>query len=85
MNFQGILVGLGMFLIIGLFHSLAVKGEHYIGLKIWIMFLIVGILFGAASLFISNTYVSILFGILSFACFWSILKVFEQRKGIRKG
>lgn len=85
MQFEGILIGLATFLIIGLFHPIVIKGEYYFTKKIWFLFLVLGILFTAGSLFISNLVVSILMGVTGFTCFWTILELFEQEKRVQKG
>ena len=59
MNFEGILLGAGAFLCIGLFHPLVIKAEYYFGVKSWWAFLIVGLLAAGGSLFVENTYISI--------------------------
>ena len=85
MNFEGILLGAGAFLCIGLFHPLVIKAEYYFGVKSWWAFLIVGLLAAAGSLFVENTYLSIFLGIFAFSSFWSIGEVFKQRERVRKG
>ena len=52
MNFTGIIIGLATFLAIGLFHPLVIKAEYYLGTRCWWIFLVAGILFGAASLLV---------------------------------
>ena len=42
-NFDGLLIGIATFLIIGLFHPVVVKAEYYWGTKCWWIFLILGI------------------------------------------
>lgn len=83
-NLQGIVVGLMTFLVIGLFHPLVIKGEYYMGQRCNWLFLIGGIITLMASLISTGT-LSILFGVTSFSCFWSILEVREQRERVRKG
>jgi hypothetical protein len=85
MNFNGLLLGLATFVIIGLFHPLVIKAEYYFGVKFWIVFLIVGILATAASLFIANTTWSAMLGVFGFSCFWSIKEMFEQEKRVAEG
>lgn len=84
-NLSGLAVGIFTFLIIGLFHPLVIKAEYYIGTKSWWLFLLLGIVAAAASICIEGLFLSILFGVVSFSSFWSILEVFEQRKRVRKG
>lgn len=85
MNYTGILIGAVTFLVIGLFHPLVIKSEYYFGVKCWWAFLVAGILCAALSLYVENTYLSIICGVVSFSSFWSILEVFEQRERVRKG
>lgn len=42
-NFDGLLIGIATFLIIGLFHPVVVKAEYYWGTKCWWIFLVLGI------------------------------------------
>ncbi len=85
MNFTGLLVGLSTFLIIGLFHPLVIKAEYYIGVRSWIIFAILGVVFAVASIAVSNLIWSTILGVVSFSSFWSILEVVEQRERVRKG
>lgn len=84
LDFEGLVIGLATFLIIGIFHPLVIKGEYYMGQRCNILFA----LGGAASLMLSiftSGVVSILLGVTAFSCFWSILEVREQRERVRKG
>lgn len=85
MNFEGIILGLATFLCIGLFHPIVIKSEYHFGVKCWPVFLIAGIGGCIGSLLVENTYGSVLLGVFSFSCFWSILELFEQRERVRKG
>lgn len=85
MNFEGIIVGLATFLIIGLFHPIVIKAEYHIGKKCWWVFLIVGIGFAAASLFINSLIWSTITGVTAFSCFWSIHELIEQEKRVDRG
>lgn len=85
MNYEGIILGLCSFLCIGMFHPLVIKGEYYFGVGCWPVFLVIGIAGCAISLLVPNTYISVLLGVFSFSCFWSILELFEQRERVRKG
>ena len=42
MNYTGIIIGLGTFLIIGIFHPIVIKAEYYFGKRCWWAFLLVG-------------------------------------------
>ena len=85
MNRDGVLIGAATFLIIGLFHPIVIKAEYYLGVKCWWRFLIAGILGVFGSLFVGNSLLSTLLGVLSFSSFWSIKELFEQRERVRKG
>ena len=85
MNFTGIIVGLATFLIIGLFHPIVIKAEYYLGTKCWWVFALVGVLMLVGSLLIENIYFSVILGVISFSCFWSILELFEQKKRVERG
>ncbi len=85
MNIEGIVLGFAAFVCIGVFHPLVIKGEYYFGTRCWWVFCLAGIAAGVTSLFIANTYVSVLLGVIAFSCFWSILELFQQKKRVEKG
>ena len=70
MNFEGIIVGLATFLIIGIFHPIVIKAEYHFGTRCWWAFLLAG---------------STIAGVTAFSCFWSILELFQQKKRVEKG
>ncbi len=83
--YSGILLGVIVFVIIGVFHPLVIKAEYYMGRKSCWLFFFTGLLTCGASLFIQNLFVSAIFGVLGFTCFWSIKEVFDQEKRVKKG
>lgn len=85
MNFEGIIIGISVFLMIGVFHPIVIKSEYYLGVKCWPMFAIAGVATLIASLLISNTIISVLLGAFGFSCFWSIHELFEQRQRVARG
>ena len=85
MNIEGVILGFGAFLCIGIFHPIVIKSEYHFGVKCWPVFLIIGIAGCIGSLFVDNVYVSVMLGVFSFSCFWSILEIFEQQERVRKG
>jgi len=85
MNFQGAIIGLSAFIIIGIFHPIVVKTEYYFGVRVWPIFLGVGIIFILASLFIENTVLSAILGIFGFSALWSIREIHEQVERVEKG
>ena len=68
-NFDGLLIGIVTFLIIGLFHPVVVKAEYYWGTKCWWIFLVLGIICG----------------VFAFSSFWTIKEIFEQEERVQKG
>lgn len=85
MNFQGVIIGIAAFVIIGIFHPIVIKSEYYIGKKIWPLFLIVGIILIGASLFIDNVIISAILGVTGFSSLWSINEIIEQETRVKKG
>lgn len=85
MQFNGLIIGISVFLLIGIFHPVVIKAEYYFTKKIWPIFLILGIIFSVISLFCQNIIISILLGSLGFTCFWSIKELFEQEERVNKG
>ena len=81
----GLTVGIFTFLIIGLFHPLVIQAEYWFGTRSWWMFLVLGIAAAALSVCVEGLVLSILFGVVAFSSFWSILEVFQQRERVRKG
>lgn len=85
MQFIGLIVAVGTFFAIGLFHPIVIKWEYYFGTRGWWIFLLVGLAFVAGSLFAENQIISTLLGVVGCSCLWSILEIFEQRKRVLKG
>ena len=84
-HWEGIIIGISTFLIIGLFHPIVIKAEYYWGTRCWWIFLVLGILGIAGSLLISDILLSSLLGVFSFSSFWTIKEVFDQRERVLKG
>jgi uncharacterized membrane protein YdcZ (DUF606 family) len=85
MYFEGIIVGIATFLIIGLFHPIVIKAEYYWGTKCWWIFLLGGILGVVSALLISNVLYSSLCGVFGFSSLWTIKELFEQKERVEKG
>lgn len=85
MNYEGVLIGLASFFIIGVFHPIIIKGEYYFSKKIWPIFLILGAVFVYASLTVEYIVWAALLGVLGFTCWWSIIEIFEQEHRVKKG
>ena len=85
MNFLGVIIAIITFLVIGVFHPIVIKGEYYFGVKCWWWFLVSGVVFMAASLFVEDEILSPVLGVVGCSCLWSILEIFEQRKRVQRG
>jgi uncharacterized membrane protein len=85
MNWNGLIIGICTFLIIGIFHPIVVKTEYYLGVKYWWIFLLLAIAGIAASLFINEITLSTLCGVFAFSSLWTIKELFEQRERVKKG
>lgn len=84
-HIAGLIIGVCTFLIIGLFHPVVVKCEYYFGTRCWWWFLVLGIAGVAASLWVSDLFLSSVLGVFSFSSFWTIKEVFEQEERVKKG
>lgn len=85
MNYNGLIIGIATFLVIGLFHPLVIKAEYHLGTRCWPLFALAGVLACGASLLVDAAVPSILLGVLGFSCFWSIIELFQQRKRVARG
>ena len=81
MNFEGLLIGVFTFLIIGVSHPIVTTTES----RPWWVYLLVGIAALAAALFVEDVIVSSLLGVLSFTAFWAIKELFEQEQRVERG
>lgn len=85
MFFTGLIIAAMAFGIIGLFHPIVIKTEYYTGVKLWWLFLVLGLACLIAALFVENTIGSAALGIVGASLLWSILEIFEQRERVKKG
>ena len=85
MNFSGILVGAAVFFCIGICHPAVIKMEYHLGKKSWWIWLAVGLLVSAASLFVSNQTVSTILGGFAFSCSGVSLRCTSRRNAYSKG
>jgi len=84
-SFDGFLIGLAAFVLIGVFHPVVIRVEYHYGKRVWPFFLVGGLAAAAASLFLDQRMLSVLFGVLGFALFWSTLELFKQHERVMKG
>ena len=85
MNFEGPLIGLATFLIIGVFHPIVIKTEYYFGTRPWWIFLLLGLGCIVGALYVESTLASALLGVTGFSSLWTILELFEQKERVKKG
>ena len=79
MNYNGLLIGFGAFLMIGAFHP---KSER---IALRRVFALLGVAALAVSLFLRGTVPSALTAVFGVSCLWSILELFEQEERVKKG
>ena len=85
MNFNGIIVGTAVFLIIGICHPIIIKMEYYWGKKSWWLLFLAGLAFSVWSLFVKDIVISTIIGAAAFSCFWGIHEVITQEKRVLRG
>ena len=85
MHFEGLAMGVIVFLIIGIFHPVVIKVEYYFGKKVWPVFFVIGWSFVIWSLFTENLFFSIFLGVFGFSCLWSSGELIEQEGRVKKG
>ncbi len=85
MQFDGILIGAGTFLIIGLLHVAVIKTEYHWGVNAWPLYLAVGVCCIAVSLVAKSLVVSALLCVLGFSLLWGIRELYEQRERVKRG
>ena len=83
--YDGILVGLTSFLVIGIFHPIVIRAEYHWSKKCWPLFLVVGLLLLICSILLDSFVLSAVVGVTGFSCLWSIKELFEQEKRVRRG
>jgi hypothetical protein len=84
-NISGLLVGVYSFVNIIVARKICIIGEYYFSKKIWIAFLIFGLICILFSLFCDSIIVSTILGITGFTYLWGIHEVIEQEERVNKG
>jgi len=85
MNWNGILLAVVTFFVIGVFHPIVIKCEYYFSDRCWPVFLVVGVACLVISLFIESILVAAIVGVIGCSCLWSIGELKEQTERVRKG
>lgn len=84
-NYYGIIFGLIMLVFTGLGHIIVIKGEYHFGIKIWPIFLIIGILSLFFSIIVDSNLLSGSLGIVGLTFLWGIHELIKQRERVQKG
>ena len=82
MQYTGVIVGIYTFIMIGVLHVAVVRAERVIGSQVWPWFVVLGLLFGAASLVVVDVLSSALLGVLGFLFAWSGPELRKQRERV---
>ncbi len=85
LNFEGLLIGISTFIIIGIFHPIVIKTEYYFGTRPWWIYLLAGIAALVGAIFVENIMISSILGVFSFSAFWAIKELFEQEQRVERG
>lgn len=85
MNLNGIEIAVISFICIGVFHPIVIKAEYYFTSRCWLVFLLAGAAFLAASVWVEDTVVSAALGVIGCSCLWSIGELKEQEKRVERG
>jgi hypothetical protein len=82
MQYAGIIVGIYTFIMIGVLHFAVVKIERVIGSHIWPWFIVLGLVFGVASVMVSDVLASALLGVSGFLLEWSGPELRKQKERV---
>jgi hypothetical protein len=85
LNFDGLVVGAALILIMWIGRTACIKGEYYFTRKLWILFLIIGIFSVGMALFVKDVILSSVLSIFGFTFLWGIHEIIEQEERVRKG
>ena len=85
MYFEGIIIAISTFVIIGIFHPVVIKTEYHFGIRPWPVFLVIGVASIVIALFIENVLISSLLGVFGASSLWTIGELFEQKKRVERG
>ena len=85
MNLSGLIVGVAVFLIIGICHPITIKMEYYWGKRSWLVFCAAGVIFTVASILVDGMILSTILGAAAFSCFWGIDEIISQEMRVLRG
>ncbi len=84
-NILGVVIGLGTFIVIGVFHPIVIKSEYHFGVRCWWAFLVAGLVALAGAVVVHGVVASAMLGVVGFTCLWSIHELFAQQRRVEKG
>ena len=84
-HFDGLIIAVTSFVIIGIFHPVVIKSEYRWGTRCWPYFAFFGVLTLVVAMFMENTILSAVLAVLSCTFFWSVKELYDQKKRVRKG
>ena len=84
-HFDGLIIAVATFVIIGVFHPIVIKAEYHWGTKCWPLFACFGLLTLITAMCIENTVISAILAVLACTFFWSIVELYHQKKRVLKG
>ncbi len=84
-NFDGLITGASLVIIMWVGRLACIKGEYYFTKKLWILFLITGLLSVVAALFVEPVIFSSVLSIFGFTFLWGIHEIIEQEERVKKG
>ncbi|MDR1902681.1 MAG: DUF4491 family protein [Treponema sp.] len=85
MCFDGLITGVIVFVVIGVFHPITIKCEYYFSENIWPVFLAAGFVTAGLSCIVSQPIISASLAVLGCTFFWSIIELKHQTKRVEKG
>ena len=85
LNASGLIVGAACFLIIMISRWTCIVGEYHFTKKLWIAFLVFGLICIGAAFFMINIMFSSIVAMLGFTYLWGINEVIEQEERVKKG
>jgi len=83
MYFDGIIIGLIAFIMIGLFHPLVIYGEYHFGVKICTLFFCFGIISCIILIIIENKIISATIAIIDFIVFGVYMNCSNRKKELK--
>ena len=84
-NYNGLILGLVAFVVIGVFHPVVARTEYYFGKRIWWVFFLCGVSFSLLSLWFKSNLVSVILGTIGAGSFWSTHEIFKQHQRVLQG